>query len=205
MSGLMHEAGGRLQVGVDDRPGRRRARRGSAPSALRRHHHVAAEQQVGAAGGDADAWRCLPARGAMRTWLITAPFFCASPVKSSAEQPLPSRCAAMPSSAPMVMTPVPPMPVTRMLYGASQFGAAAAAAGRRTGSPESTAALARLRSVPPWTVTKLGQKPLTQEKSLLQCDWSICALAAELGLERLHRHAVGGLPSSRRSLRRQRR
>ena len=53
--------------------------------------------------------------GAIRTWLITAPFFCDRPVKSSAEQPRPSRCAAMPSSAPMVMTPVPPMPVTRML------------------------------------------------------------------------------------------
>ncbi|MGY3465784.1 hypothetical protein ACVW0I_002655 [Bradyrhizobium sp. LM6.11] len=52
---------------------------------------------------------------AMRTWLITAPFFCDRPVKSSAEQPRPSTWAAMPSSAPMVMTPVPPMPVTRML------------------------------------------------------------------------------------------
>ena len=51
---------------------------------------------------------------AMRTWLMTAPFFCDSPVKSSAEQPLPSTWAAMPSSAPTVMTPVPPMPVTRM-------------------------------------------------------------------------------------------
>ncbi len=52
--------------------------------------------------------------GARRTWLITAPFFCDSPVKSSTVQPLPSRCAAMPSSAPTVITPVPPMPVTRM-------------------------------------------------------------------------------------------
>ena len=53
--------------------------------------------------------------GASRTWLVTAPFFCAAPVLSSTEQPLPSRWAAMPSSAPTVSTPVPPMPVTRML------------------------------------------------------------------------------------------
>ena len=52
---------------------------------------------------------------AIRTWLMTAPFFCARPVKSSVEQPRPSMCAAIPSSAPMVMTPVPPIPVTRML------------------------------------------------------------------------------------------
>ena len=45
-------------------------------------------------------------------------------------------------------------------------------------------------SWPPSTVTKLGQKPFTQEKSLLQDDWLICALAAELGLERLDRQAV---------------
>ena len=49
---------------------------------------------------------------AKRTKLITAPFFCASPVTSSTVTPLPSRCAAMPSSWPTVTTPVPPMPVT---------------------------------------------------------------------------------------------
>ena len=76
-------------------------------------HHVAAEHEIGAAGGDAHRMDVL-GRGARRTWLITAPFFCASPVKSSTVQPLPSRCAAMPSSAPTVTTPVPPMPVTSM-------------------------------------------------------------------------------------------
>ena len=59
------------------------------------------------------AWRSSGV-GARRTWLITAPFFCDRPVKSSTVQPRPSRCAAMPSSAPTVMTPVPPMPVMRM-------------------------------------------------------------------------------------------
>ena len=48
------------------------------------------------------------------TWLSTAPPFWASPIMSSVVAPLPSRWAAMPSSAPIVTTPVPPMPVTRM-------------------------------------------------------------------------------------------
>src|SRR6202012_6002288 len=33
-----------------------------------------------------------------------------------------------------------------------------------------------MRGLAPCTVTKLGQKPLTQEKSLLQLDWSIWRL-----------------------------
>src|SRR5262245_13024048 len=34
----------------------------------------------------------------------------------------------------------------------------------------------RFFNLPPWTVTKLGQNPLRQEKSLLQEDWSIARL-----------------------------
>ena len=34
----------------------------------------------------------------------------------------------------------------------------------------------RFFRLPPWTVTKDGQKPLTQEKSLLQLDWLIWRL-----------------------------
>ena len=52
----------------------------------------------------------------MRMCETTEPPFCASPVISSTPQPLPSRCAAMPISAPMVTTPVPPTPVTTALY-----------------------------------------------------------------------------------------
>ena len=66
----------------------------------------------------------------------------------------------MPSSAPMVTTPVPPMPVTRMLYGSASVGE------RRLGQAARSrraAAFCGLRSVPPSTVTKLGQKPLTHE------------------------------------------
>ena len=47
---------------------------------------------------------------AMRTWENTEPPFWASPAMSIMPQPLPSRCAAMPSMAPMVTTPVPPTP-----------------------------------------------------------------------------------------------
>ena len=45
-------------------------------------------------------------------------------------------------------------------------------------------------------VTKLGQKPFMHEKSLLQADWSICRLRAELGFDRQDRHAVGFAPQS---------
>ncbi|KAG1317207.1 hypothetical protein G6F63_015764 [Rhizopus arrhizus] len=47
---------------------------------------------------------------ASTTCEYTAPPFCARPAMSSTEQPLPSRCAAMPSNWPMVTTPVPPTP-----------------------------------------------------------------------------------------------
>ena len=103
---------------------------------------------------------------------MTAPFFCDRPVKSSVEQAMPSTCAAMPSNAPMVITPVPPMPVTRMLKGASSAGSAGC--GRSANSADGSAAVrSALRSLPPSTVTKLGQKPSRQEKSLLQLDWLI--------------------------------
>ena len=43
---------------------------------------------------------------------VTAPYFCARPDMSSTDTPLPSRCAAMPRICAIVITPVPPMPVT---------------------------------------------------------------------------------------------
>ena len=46
--------------------------------------------------------------------------------------------------------------------------------GRSANSADGSAAVrSALRSLPPCTVTKLGQKPSMQEKSLLQFDWSI--------------------------------
>ena len=81
----------------------------------------------------------------------------------------------MPSSAPMVMTPVPPMPVTRILNAPSSAGIAGS--GTSANSADGSAAWrSALRRLPPCTVTKLGQKPSMQEKSLLQFDWSILRL-----------------------------
>src|SRR5438128_11572194 len=100
----------------------------------------------------------------MRTCVTTAPFFCARPVMSSTDTPLPSRCAAMPSSAPIVTTPVPPMRVTRFPYGSWDDGAAG---GGRCEKSTVSAFLGYL-SEPHSMVTKLGQRPLTQESSLLQ-------------------------------------
>ena len=68
-----------------------------------------------------------------------------------------------------MITPVPPTPVMRMPYGPSSAGSSGSG---RIGNGTSPAAEAR-RSLPPFTVTKLGQKPLRQLKSLLQADWSI--------------------------------
>ena len=98
---------------------------------------------------------------AIRTCEVTAPFFCDMPVMSSTEMPLPSRWAAIPISAPMVITPVPPMPLIRMLNGTLQSGDSGDGSGPKPSSCD-LPALGFL-SLPPSTVTKLGQKPLTQE------------------------------------------
>src|SRR6185369_5150554 len=93
---------------------------------------------------------------------------------SRIDTPLPSRCAAMPSSAPMVTTPVPPTPVIRMPQGVSIDGSCASGSAAKA-SATAEAALPFL-SLPPSMVTKLGQKPFTHEKSLLHEDWSIVRL-----------------------------
>ena len=67
----------------------------------------------------------------------------------------------MPISAPIVTTPVPPMPVTRMFHGWSR-----SVANPGCGNVEKSTLPGpplRFFSPPPWMVTKLGQKPLTQE------------------------------------------
>ncbi len=67
----------------------------------------------------------------------------------------------MPSKAPMVTTPVPPMPAITMLQGRARPGSAGS--GSAAKAPASVPTGRRLRSAPPSTVTKLGQKPSTQE------------------------------------------
>ena len=92
---------------------------------------------------------------------------------SSTSAPLPSACAAIARIWPTVTTPVPPMPVTRMPNGfvvAGIFGIGSA------GGAASDAAFLGFLSPPPSTVTKLGQNPLTHEKSLLHDDWLIWRL-----------------------------
>src|SRR5205809_614209 len=46
----------------------------------------------------------------------------------------------------------------------------------RRSAPPAATGLRSLRNDPPCTVTKLGQNPLRQEKSLLQLDWSMLRL-----------------------------
>ena len=87
-------------------------------------------------------------------------------------QPLPSRCAAMPRIAPMVTTPVPPTPSMIADQPSRRAGTASARA-RRPADRLAPAMPSALRILAPCTVTKDGQKPLTQEKSLLQLDWSM--------------------------------
>ena len=89
---------------------------------------------------------------------------CARPAASCVTTPLPSRCAAIPSSWPMVMTPVPPTPATTM---PQACGAAGTCGSGRGGSElltgRAAARLAWRPQLPPSTVTKLGQKPFRQE------------------------------------------
>ena len=87
-------------------------------------------------------------------------------MKSSTLARLPSRCAAIAITAPTVTTPVPPTPVTSRSHGPVQ-GCGAGSGRRATRSrnagawPESAPLF--LRSRPPLTPTKLGQKPWAHE------------------------------------------
>ena len=91
--------------------------------------------------------------------------------------------------------------VRRSSAAAGQGRRQAAAAVRPCATPDLSSALPFL-TPPPSTVTKLGQKPLRQEKSLLQELLVDRALAAELGLDRLTDTRQFDLGrSSRRSLR----
>ena len=88
-----------------------------------------------------------------------------------------------------MITPVPPTPVTTMPYGPVEHGQLGLGQDRErhvAGQPRT------LRSRPPLTVTKLGQKPLRQVKSLLQADWSIRRLRPSSVSLRLDGDAVAG-------------
>ena len=96
---------------------------------------------------------------------------------SSTLQALPPTCAAIARIWPTVTTPVPPIPVTRTPKGSLSEGNCGALNFAARDMAEIALPLASFIaaffgffSCPPSTVTKLGQKPVTQEKSLLQLD-----------------------------------
>ena len=70
----------------------------------------------------------------------------------------------MPSSWPIVITPVPPTPATTMPQGVSASGNdGSGSAASVNGFGRSVLAFLADFICPPSTVTKLGQKPFTQE------------------------------------------
>src|SRR5512134_3773768 len=127
-----------------------------------------------------------PAVAAIFTCDITAPYFCARPDMSSTDTPLPSRCAATPRIWPMVMTPVPPMPVTSTPQGcSSEAGVASGSAGKS--SPAARLALLQLAAL---HRDEARAEPLHAGKILVARGLVDGALPAVLGLQRLDRQAV---------------
>ena len=96
----------------------------------------------------------------MRKCDKTAPPFCANPIMSRIPIPFFSRCAAIPSKAPIVTIPVPPTPVKTMLYVSLITGSFGS--GKEVHSTSILAEGAFFLIFPPMTLTKLGHKPLTQ-------------------------------------------
>ncbi|KAG1188486.1 hypothetical protein G6F35_014255 [Rhizopus arrhizus] len=90
---------------------------------------------------------------------------------SSTVTPLPSMWAAAPSKAPIVTTPVPPTPAITTRYAAPPAMDAGTGNGASGNGDSPAPDRAGLRSTAPSAVTKLGQNPSTQEKSLLHEDW----------------------------------
>jgi hypothetical protein len=104
--------------------------------------------------------------------MCTAPPFWARPAISIMPAPLPSICAACASTAPMVTTPVPPTPVMRTFHVPSISGSVGRGQIRQVDLGRRLLA----QWCAPSSVTKDGQNPLRQEKSLLQDDWSMARL-----------------------------
>ena len=106
---------------------------------------------------------------------ITAPPFCARPVWSRPMTCLPSSRAALASVATTVTEPVPPMPMTWMLKPKLSSilltGVGKLALERRNAALLLFLAIARPAAGFGVMVRNEGQKPLTQEKSLLHEDW----------------------------------
>ena len=129
-------------------------------------------------------------RAATRTWLVTGPFFCARPVTSSTEQPLPSRWAAMPSSAPTVITPEPPMPVTSTFQGRSRSGGGGL--GQRGEARVVAADALGFDLAQPAALDRDEARAVALEARVVLVAARLVdpPLAPELGLDRLDRDAV---------------
>ena len=80
---------------------------------------------------------------------------------SNSEMASPSMCAAMPSIAPTVTTPVPPMPAIIMLKLWLPNGARSGSGSWRNVSSSTKSPLG-LRGSAPWIVMNDGQNPFTQ-------------------------------------------
>ncbi len=93
----------------------------------------------------------------------TAPPFCARPVWSRCTAYLPSMAAAVTSSASTVTTPVPPMPISMVLYGRSHVTLSAGSGRSAPISPAVPRRLAGPASGPRVTVMNAGQSPCRQE------------------------------------------
>ena len=83
---------------------------------------------------------------------------------SNVETAWPSRCAATPSNWETVTMPVPPTPAMTTLSGVSSEGSGGSARRARK-LAMSPVFCRRVRGSAPYTETKEGQKPRTQEKS----------------------------------------
>ena len=106
---------------------------------------------------------------AICTWEMTAPFFCASPVKSSVLTCLPSMLAAIATTAPAVTMPPPPMPANNPRHGVARSGSTGSVSPAASSSSRARQACASScfgASVA--DVTKEGQNPFRQDRSVLQ-------------------------------------
>ena len=130
---------------------------------------------------------------AMRMCVVTAPPFCASPVWSSTVEPRPSRCPAMPSSAPMVTTPVPPTPVIRMFQGCDRSVRSGGAG--RFASFSLRRDLLALAHAAAMHGHEARAEAIHAAVVLVAVALVDLALAPELGFLRQHRHAERLLPA----------
>ena len=177
------EAGQRIGAGADD--------------------EVAAEQQVGAARAQAHGVQGL-GEAPMRTWLITAPPFCAMPslvehggglafdMRGHAQDRADGDDAGAADAGDQHA-------VGLVGHGRQRRARRQRRLGRRSAA---SCRPCPCRTLPPSTVTKLGQKPLRQEKSLLQDDWSMARLRPNSVSTGVTLTGSSTAPSNRRSPRR---